>query len=292
MYLSALLLFGLNGIVASRINMPSHEIVFFRTGIAGIALTLLFVAMDAKFTFWRHPRAFAALCVSGIAMGVSWMFLYEAYRLMGVGVAFLFYCCGPVVVMAMSPLLFGGRLTKAVIAAFMAVFAGVVCVNGMASFGGTGGWRLVCGVMSALMYAVMVIANKKAAPITGLENASLQVCVSFLTVAAFLAARQGFTVHPSSGDWPWLVVLGVVNTALGCYLFFAPLSRLRAQTVAVCGCLEPLSAVVFAAMLLGERLTAAQLAGGVLIIGGALSAELLGRLPPSRDGATAKPGVK
>ena len=75
-------------------------------------------------------------------------------------------------------------------------------------------------------------------------------------------------------------------------VFFAPLSRLRAQTVAVCGYLEPLSAVVFAAMLLGERLTAAQLAGGVLIIGGALSAELLGRLPPSRDGTTAKPGVK
>ncbi len=37
-YLSALLLFGLNGIVASQIAMSSYEIVFFRT-IIGIVNT-------------------------------------------------------------------------------------------------------------------------------------------------------------------------------------------------------------------------------------------------------------
>lgn len=43
------------------------------------------------------------LIVSGIAMGTS-VFLYEAYVRIGVSIAALFYYCGPVIVMALSPL--------------------------------------------------------------------------------------------------------------------------------------------------------------------------------------------
>ena len=48
---------------------------------------------------------------------------------------------------------------------------------------------------------------------------------------------------------------------------------LPVQTVAVCGYLEPLSAVIFSALLLHEQLTEAQIVGAALIIGGALFAE-------------------
>lgn len=73
---------------------------------------------------------------------------------------------------------------------------------------------------------------------------------------------------------PWILLLGLVNTGLGCYLYFAPLPQLKSQTVAVCGYLEPLSATVFAAMILGETLGAAQIVGGILIIGGAVLFDL------------------
>ena len=73
----------------------------------------------------------------------------------------------------------------------------------------------------------------------------------------------------------WILILGVVNTGIGCYLYFSPLSKLPVQTVAVCGYLEALSAVVFAAVLLGEIMTSIQIVGAILIIGGAMIGELI-----------------
>ena len=75
--------------------------------------------------------------------------------------------------------------------------------------------------------------------------------------------------------WPWILVLGLVNTGIGCYLYFSPLSKLPVQTVAVCGYLEPLSAVLFAALLLGEKMSALQYIGAVCIIGGAMIGEII-----------------
>lgn len=49
-YLCALLLFGLNGIVASNIALDSYEIVFLRTMIGSILLILLFLLGKISFT--------------------------------------------------------------------------------------------------------------------------------------------------------------------------------------------------------------------------------------------------
>lgn len=44
-------------------------------------------------------------------MGISWLFLFEAYRRIGVSIASLGYYCGPVIVMALTPVMFHEKLT-------------------------------------------------------------------------------------------------------------------------------------------------------------------------------------
>ena len=56
------------------------------------------------------------------------------------------------------------------------------------------------------------------------------------------------------------------------------MGKLPAQTVSVCGYLEPLAAVVLSALLLGEAFSPAQAIGVVLVIGGAVYAECGARL--------------
>ena len=103
----------------------------------------------------------------------------------------------------------------------------------------------------------------------------MAVYIGYDTVAVFVGIKQAFVIHVPMSSWPWILVLGLVNTGIGCYLYFSPLSKLPVQTVAVCGYLEPLSAVVFAALLLGEKLSATQYIGAVCIIGGAMIGELV-----------------
>lgn len=274
-YLLALLLFGSNGIVASQILLNSYEIVFLRTLIGSILLIILFKLSGGKFTFSKYKKDLLFITLSGIAMGTSWMFLYEAYQQIGVGISSLIYYCGPVIVMILSPLIFKEKLTYPKIIGFIIVVVGLLLVNGNVSGENTNVWGITCGGMSALMYFFMVTLNKKSKQITGMENSTIQLTVSFLTVAVFVLFKQGLVIDLSGVNWFAIIFLGVVNTGIGCYFYFSPLSKLHVQSVAVLGYLEPLSAVVLSAVLLSERMSLIQIIGAALIIGGAMFGELV-----------------
>lgn len=274
-YLSALLLFGTNGFVASHIDLSSYQIVFLRSTIGAAVLAAFYLAAKRRFTCHKHRRQLAFLSLSGVAMAANWLFLYEGYQTIGVSLATLMCYCGPILVVAASPLAFRERITLPKIAGMTAAVIGFALINGNVFSGEANLWGLFCGAMSAVAYAIMVIANKKAPDITGLENATVQLATGCIAVAAFTFANQGIPIAVQPTDWPWVAVLGVVNTGFGCFLYFSPLSKLPAQTIAICGYLEPLSAVAFSIALLGEPLSLALAAGGALIIGGTLCAELL-----------------
>ena len=274
-YISALLLFGLNGIVASYIPLNSYEIVFLRTLIGSALLVALFLLSKGKFHIKAFKKDAFFIVLSGIAMGTSWMFLYEAYQQIGVSLSSLLYYCGPVIVMILSPIIFREKLTAPKLCGFIIVVVGIFLVNGNAADSNGNVWGLFCGAMSAVMYFFMVTLNKQSKNISGMENSVIQLVVSFLTVAVFTGIKQGFIIHVPVTAWTWILVLGIVNTGIGCYLYFSPLSKIPVQTVAVCGHLEPLSAVVFAALLLGEKMALFQIIGAICIIGGAMIGELI-----------------
>ena len=273
-YMVALLLFGSNGIVASYISLTSYEIVFTRTLIGSLFLILIFISSKQKVRFWRNKPHFLYLVISGVAMGASWMFLFEAYAQIGVSIATLAYYCGPVIVMILSPIIFKEKMTAVKLLGFLAVVLGMFCVNGQSMLQGTVSWGLVFGILSAFMYAFMVIFNKKAVSITGLENPMWQLITSFITVAVFLGLKQGFSVHIAPGNLIPILLLGIVNTGIGCYFYFSSIGDLPVQTVAILGYLEPLSALFYSATFLGEALSSLQLIGAVLILGGAAFGEL------------------
>lgn len=200
-YISALLLFGLNGIVASRMSLSSYEIVFLRTLIGSLFLIIVFLISGGRFHIRDHFKDFIYVTLSGISMGASWMFLYEAYQQIGVSFSSLLYYCGSVIVMVLSPLIFKERMTASKAIGFLVVLTGIVLVNGKASQAAFNRWGVFCGAMSALMYFFMVTFNKKSTGIIGMENAVIQLTVSFVTSAVFVLLKEGFVISPEPSDW-------------------------------------------------------------------------------------------
>ena len=78
-----------------------------------------------------------------------------------------------------------------------------------------------------------------------------------------------------AGNWPWILWLALLNTGIGCYFYFSSFSVLPVQTVAVCGYLEPLSAIFFSVIFLHEAMLPLQWLGAALIIGGAILSECI-----------------
>lgn len=107
---------------------------------------------------------------------------------------------------------------------FFTVIVGIVLVDGNAfyeSHNFTGiAFALRSAVMYAVMYAVMLCLNKKVEGVSGEENATVQLTAAFVAVFMFSAIKQGLHFDIQASDIAPLLALGLLNTGIGCFLYF------------------------------------------------------------------------
>ena len=90
--------------------------------------------------------------------------------------------------------------------------------------------------------------------------------------------------NPSAFEGWWeLLILGVVLTGITGVMYWAAVSRLPVAGVGVIMFLEPASAVIWAALFLGETPGVASTIGVILVIGAGILAALEQRSPANRS---------
>ena len=272
-YIFGLILFGSNGVAASCIHLTSQQIVLLRTLLGFALLAVLYFATGHRLTAGQHKRDCAFLALSGVAMGADWMLVFEAYGQIGIGLSTIINYCGPILFIVTAPLFFRERLTWQKGLALAMAMVGACLISGQTAAAGGSVWGLVCAGLSAVTYAILVISNKMSRHIVGMENALIQMGFTLLTVVIFVGFRGGLAMDIPAGDWPFILWLGLLNTGVGCFCYFATIGTLPAHTVAICGYLEPTSAVVFSLVILREVISPVQLVGILLILGGAVFGE-------------------
>lgn len=272
-YISSLLLFGSNGVVASYIALSSYEIVLLRSVLGCVLLIAIFFVVCKHLTALQYRKDLLYIAISGVAMGIEWLLLFEAYQQIGVSLGMLLNYFGPAIVIALSVLLFKEHLSLLKAIALLMALVGIFLISGQAVVTDMSIWGLFCAGVSAVAYAAMVIFNRQAQKISGLENATIQLFCGTVVIVLFVACKQGLYMDIRTSDWLPILWLGFINTGVSCYLYFASIGKLPVQTVSLCGYLEPLSAVVFAALFLHETMLPLQIVGAVFIIGGALLGE-------------------
>ena len=276
-YVLSMLIFGTNGLLVAHISLPASQVVLFRTLIGGAALTAL-VLLQGGFDRETVRADACMLLFGGTALGANWVALFEAYRLLNVSLATLIYYVGPMLILLLSPVLFHEKLSGAKLAAIGVVAVGLVCISGSIAFDGLSIPGLLTAMASALFYAALIAFNKRITRTDGLQTAAIELDVAFFVVLLYVLLTTGLP-HPQRADLPWLAVIGLVNTGLAYLLYFSGLQKLPGQSVALISYIDPVSALLFSALLLHETLTPLQQFGALLILGGALFGELPGRRP-------------
>lgn len=271
-YILSMLIFGTNGLLVAHISLPASQVVLLRTMLGGAVLTL-FVLLSGGFDREAVRAEAFSLLLGGAALGANWVALFEAYRLLNVSLATLIYYVGPMLILLLSPFLFHEKLAGTKIAALCLVAVGLVCISGSIAFGGLSVTGLFVALLSALFYASLIAFNKRIVRTSGLQTAAIELDVAFAVVLVYVLCTAGLP-HPQKADLPYIAVIGLVNTGLAYYLYFSGLQKLPGQSVALISYVDPVSALLFSALLLHEALTPLQLLGAVLIIGGAMVGEL------------------
>lgn len=275
-FVAAMIIFGTNGLLVNHINLSSAEIVLLRT-FFGTLFLLLVVMVTGKFNFAALKADALMATLGGVALGTNWVLLFAAYREASVSLATLTYYCGPMLVLALSPLLFGEKLTRSKIMAIAAVAVGMLCISGSIDFSASG-LGLLFGGGAALFYAALIIFNKKVKRLPGLHCALYELAVAFVVILVYLlASGVQLPIIPAAGEWPYVLTIGLLNTGVAYYLYFSSMQKLAGQTVALICYIDPLSALLLAAVFLQESLLPIQMLGAVLIMGGAIWGELAGK---------------
>ena len=197
-------------------------------------------------------------------------------RLLNVSLVTLIYYVGSIIVLLFSPILFHEKLTGKKAISILIVTIGLINISGSIVVTGMNTLGLLIAIISALLYAALTIFNKRIVRTSGMQAAAIELNVAFIVVLIYTLCTTGVP-HITDGDLPYVAVLGFVNTGLAYLLYFFGLQKLSGQSVALLSYLDPLSALLFAALLLHEVMSPAQVVGAVLIIGGAMLGEIKAR---------------
>ena len=274
MYVSAMLIFGTIGVFRRYIPLSSMLLAGTR-GILGGLFLLGIIRLRKRGTAGKlPPRTLVRLAVTGAMIGGNWLLLFEAYNYTTVAVATLCYYMAPTIVVLLSPLVFRERLRgrKAVCAAVSV--AGMVLISGVIGGGEQGSHPrgILLGLGAAVLYAGVVIMNKMIRDVDAYRRTDVQLLAAGLVMLPFLLRGGGGELTASAVVL--LLIVGIVHTGIAYAMYFGSMPGLEVQTIAVLSYIDPVSALLFSAVLLGEPLSALNLAGAVLIIGSAVASEI------------------
>lgn len=274
--ITAMVIFGTIGLFVRRISLPSSVIAMVR-GFVGAALLLL-AALAGK----KRPNAVAIrknlgkLLLSGVLIGFNWILLFEAYRFTTVATATLCYYLAPVFITLASPLVLKERLTAKKAFCVLAALLGMVPVSGVLTAGFlfsemTG---VVLGVGAAVLYASVILLNKKLADISAMDRTMVQLFFSGAALIPYVLLTEDVAALSCSSVGLWmLVVVAVVHTGLAYLLYFGSLTHISAQASAIISYVDPVVAVLLSALVLKEEISVFTVLGAVLILGAAIVSE-------------------
>ncbi len=261
--------------------MPASLLVVLRMALAGIVLGVLFLKTGGIAEV-RRSGYFRRMIVVGFVVALELMFYFASIRLANVTVGISLEYMAPVFVALLAPLVLHTRrqaidmVAVAVAAGGMAllVLPGLMLGEGRTSIPG-----IIFGLLAGLMFAAAMMLIKSMGQGVRGSTFALFFCLGSVVLLTPLAVWQTVDSHYQL-TWTdtWIVLVsGLVYTALCFSLFTDGIRYVRVEHAGILGYIEPVTAPLWAFLVIGEKPPWTTLAGGALIVAAGLLVIVLGK---------------
>lgn len=270
-----MLVFGTLGPFVNNIGFPSSFISFARALTGSLFIGIFMVVSGHGFDGRAIVKNLKLLIPSGIAMAFNWICLFEAYRFTGVAVATLCYYMAPVIVVLVSPIILKERLTAIKGMSVLVAVIGAVLISGVVT-GATRSFKgILLGLAAAALYSTVIVINKFVKDLSPVETTFVQLSVAAVTMIPYVLLTEDVTSFAfDTKSVVFTLIVGVFHTGIVYMIYFSSVQKIPAQTTAVFSYIDPVTAIILSAVVLGERLDAVQIIGTVLILAATLFNEL------------------
>ncbi|MBU8753931.1 MULTISPECIES: DMT family transporter [Priestia] len=275
-FVLSMIIFGTMGLIVRYIDLSSSETALLSSSI-GCLFLIVVLFMRKRTITWKLVKANGCiLFFSGIALGGNWMFLYQAYDHTTLTNATLGYYFAPVFVMILSPFILKEQLpVKKIICIGIAIIGMLMIVgNGVSASGTEDLLGIFFGLLAAACYAALMLLNKFIRLMGRLEITIIQLGITALLLLPYVFLTEGFGVFEVfKSSVPFIIILGIVNTGIGFWLFFSGMEKLKGQSIAMLSYVDPFVAILISAVILREHMTIVQIIGGALLLGSTFISE-------------------
>lgn len=282
MLITSMTIFGTLGIFVRNIPVSSGELALYRAVLAALLIAVFLLLTKQRIPFANIKKEVPLLLASGVAMGINWILLFEAYKYTTVSAATLSYYFAPVIVTIVCPILFKEKLTAKQIVCFVMSTLGLVLITGIGDVGsGNDFVGILFGLGAAVFYATVILLNKFIKNVEGIHRTFLQFLSAIVILIPYVIMTSGVTLGNLNGiGWVNLLIVGLIHTGVTYCMYFSSLKELTGQKAAILSYIDPLVAVLISVTILGESMTLWQVIGGILILGFTLWNEIS---PKARD---------
>ncbi len=249
-------------------------VAFGRVGFASLSLGLVLAVTGTRLP--RDPRLWFWCGANGV-LALALPFALLAWGLQSVpsGTAALFIAAVPLLILALSRLVYGDPITPRKWAGFLVGLLGLIWLIGpeaLSELGtaGQGPGQLAC-LGAALGYAIGAMIVRGMPPAEAVPATAAAHVTAAVALAPFGLAALPATLPPA-GPILALLVLGAIQTGLAQTLRFVAIRRAGPVFVSTVGYLIPIWAGLLGLLVLEEPLTLRALAAYGLILGGLLLA--------------------
>jgi len=272
----SMLIFGTIGIFVKYIPLTSSTIAMIRGFMGAAFLMFVMLVSGKKVSLSAIKKNALLLIVSGAAIGINWIFLFEAYNYTSVAVATLCYYMEPVLLIVLTPFVLKQKLSVKKILCVPIALVGMVLVSGVISgeqqVSLTG---VALGLAAAVLYTSVVLTNRFLKDISAYDSTLVQLFMAAVVITPYnLIVGMQPTGNIDVKAVIMIVVVGFIHTGLTYYLYFSSMNYLPSETVAIYSYIDPAFAILLSVFFLKEPMAVSGVVGAVLILGACLASEI------------------
>lgn len=267
----SVMLFGLSAVFGRFVDVPAVCIAGGRVIWSSITLFILLRITKTNLKL-KNKRDYIISACTGVVLAGHWTTFFMAIQSASVAIGTITFSAFPLFLTFFEPLVFHEKLRKKNIFSAFILLIGVGITIPSFSFENKITMGIVWGLISALSYAIMSLANRY---LSGHYEARL-ICfyeqgtaTIFLLPSMFLIPAK-WTFQSFMG----VAAIGLVCTAVAHSLYVAAQKNVKAQTAGIISSMETVYGILFAFLFLKEAPGLREIIGGIIILGVAVFSSL------------------
>ncbi|MFV0540306.1 MAG: DMT family transporter [Aestuariibaculum sp.] len=251
-----------SGPLGRYIDLPTPVIIWSRCFIAGIVL-FGFIKYK-KISLAISKKDIVLIAVSSLFMGAHWITYFYALKFSNVALGLLSLFAYPIITALLEPLFIKIKFDPIYILLGFMVLLGIYILAPEFSLENQHVKGILFGLLSAFFYAIRNILSKK---LTLTYNGSsimffqIAIVVTLLLPVLFYMDTSGIV-----SQWPYLLLLGILTTAIGHTMLVNSLKHFSVSTASIINSTQPIFGIILAYIFLNEKPALNTIIGGSIIL--------------------------